>query len=102
MDEFYMPGLSHFENSNGWSGSRGRLCYEIEPPADGTVKATVWYGPFCRKFAQVETAREFPLTNEGREEMTAWLLEQAEEMNAHPQKSLQDCRDYYEAHKSEL
>ena len=29
-DEFYMPGLSHFENDNGWSGSRGLLCYEIE------------------------------------------------------------------------
>ena len=28
-DEFYMPGLSHFENDNGWSGSRGLLCYEM-------------------------------------------------------------------------
>ena len=47
-DEFYMPGLSHFENDNGWSGSRGLLCYEIEKPQEGRMRAVTWQGPFCR------------------------------------------------------
>ena len=56
-DEFYMPGLSHFENDNGWSGSRGLLCYEIEKPQEGRMRAVTWQGPFCRDYA-VEDAEE--------------------------------------------
>lgn len=41
-DEFYMPGLSHFENDNGWSGSRGLLCYEIEKASGGPHAAVTW------------------------------------------------------------
>lgn len=96
QDDFYMPGLSHFENDNGWSGSRGRLCYEIERPQDGKLKVVTWYGPFCREYAQEDAVSFFEVTAEGIAAMTDWLLRQAEEMNAHPQKTPEDCRAYYE------
>jgi len=93
--ELFMPTLSHFENGNGWSGSLGEMCYQIEAPAEGTVKVVLWYGPFCRAYAQEVAETAFPVSKEGREEMIAWLKAQAEEMTAHPAFSREERRAYY-------
>ena len=74
-DEFYMPGLSHFENDNGWSGRQG---------------------PFCRDYAVEDAEAFFALSEEGVAAMTAWLLQEAEEMNAHPKRTPEECRAHYE------
>ena len=95
-EELFMPTLSHFENDNGWSGSRGRLSYEIEKPKEGKVRVVVWYGPFCRAYAQEEAEAFFDVTEEGRQAMIDYLMDQAREMNEHPRKSEEDCRAYYE------
>lgn len=94
--EFFMPTLSHFENDNGWSGSRGVMCYEIEKPKEGQVRAVTWYGPFCRSYAEEMAEAVFPVSQEGRQAMIDWLLARAEEMNAHPERTPEDCRAYYE------
>ena len=94
--EFYLPGLSHFSNGNGWSGSRGLLCYEIEKPQEDRLLTVVWQGPFARKYAQMEGEASFEVTEEGVAALRAWLLEQAEAMNAHPPRTPEECRAYYE------
>lgn len=94
-EEFFMPTLSHFENDNGWSGSRGRMCYQIERPKEGKVRVVTWYGPFCRNYAQQEAEAEFEVSEEGRQAMIDWLLAQAEEMTQRPRLSEEDCRAYY-------
>ena len=35
--KLWLPTLSHFQNDNGWSGSSGVLCYEIEKPKEETM-----------------------------------------------------------------
>ena len=95
-DAFYMPGLSHFKNDNGWSGSRGLLCYEIERPQEGKLRVVTWQGPFCRQYAQQDTEETFEVSEEGVAAMTAWLLDQAAQMNAHPPKTPAECRATYE------
>ena len=94
--EFYLPGLSHFSNGNGWSGSRGLLCYEIEKPQEDRLLTVVWQGPFARKYAQMEGEASFEVTEEGVAALRAWLLEQAEAKNAHPPRPPEECRAYYE------
>ena len=95
-DEFYMPGLSPFENDNGWSGSRGLLCYEIEKPQEGRMRAVTWQGPFSRDYAVEDAEAFFALSEDGVAAMTAWLLQEAEEMNAHPKRTPEECRAHYE------
>lgn len=95
-DDFYMPGLSHFENDNGWSGSRGELCYEIERPKEGKLRVVTWYGPFCREYAEEDAEAVFEVSGEGIAAMTAWLLERADEMNTHPSKSPEERLAYYQ------
>ena len=94
--EFYLPGLSHFSNGNGWSGSRGLLCYEIEKPQEDRLLTVVWQGPFARKYAQMEGEASFEVTEEGVAALRTWLLEQAEAMNAHPPRTPEECRAYDE------
>ncbi|WP_297716844.1 hypothetical protein [Intestinimonas sp.] len=94
--EFYLPVLSHFENDNGWSGSRGLLCYEIEKPKEGTLRVVIWQGPFCRQYARQEGEETFPVSQAGIDAMRAWLLAQADAMNAHPHRTAAECRAYYE------
>ena len=95
--EFYLPVLSHFENDNGWSGSRGLLCYEIETPREGTMHVVIWQGPFCRSYARQEGEADFPVSEEGVAALRAWLLERADAMNAQPPRTAEECRAYYEA-----
>lgn len=95
-DEFFMPGRSHFENENGWSGSRGVLCYEVERPKEGQMRAVTWYGPFSRDYAVEDGESFFPVSEEGIAEMKQWLLAQAEEMNTHPKRTPQECQAHYD------
>ena len=94
--ELYLPGLSHYVNENGWSGSLGLFCFEIEKPRDGTVRAVVWQGPFCRRFARQEGEEIFPVSEEGVAAMGAWLQTWADAMNANPPRTAEECRAYYE------
>lgn len=72
-----LPTLSSLEFGNVWTGSRGNVRWRILP-ASGVMHAEVWRGPMCRECSTVETEQDFPLTEEGLEELRAWLAEQSE------------------------
>lgn len=86
MQEIYLPTLHTFENKNIFTGSYQGLRFKITPDVDlpkgakelirenSSMKAEFWHGPFCYEKSEIEGEKVFPLTEEGREEMIAWLL----------------------------
>ena len=76
----YLPTLSHWEYGNPWSGDRGEARYLIK--SDGSVmSAELWRGPSSREFAQPLYTREFPVSQEGIEDLRAWILQCAQELS---------------------
>ena len=84
MVPLFVPTLHTFANGNKFTGSFGLLRFKITP---NIVKATpkevdfaassmtgeVWHGIFCYEKSTIEETREFPLTDQGREDLIAWL-----------------------------
>ena len=79
--ELYLPTLSHWEYGNEWSGERGQARFFITP-SEGQMTVELWRGPFCREFSQVLVTGEFPVSQEGLDQMSARILEQAQIINA--------------------
>ncbi|MGN0979627.1 MAG: hypothetical protein ACI4PT_04780 [Candidatus Avoscillospira sp.] len=88
MEPLFLPTLHTFENDNIFTGSWGELRFKITPSitmknpkevdnAASSMKAEYWHGPFCYEKSEIEDAKVFPLTEEGREEMRSWLVEHA-------------------------
>ena len=95
MEELYLPVLSHFQNGNVWTASAGKLRYRA---AGGeTIAAEVWQGPWNLELAEIEEKREFPLTEEGIDQLRAWLLTWAEEMNARHEETLEQTLERRDA-----
>ena len=40
-----------------------------------TFQCEYWHGKLCYELSEMEDKREFPMTEEGRQEMMDWLLE---------------------------
>jgi hypothetical protein len=40
-----------------------------------TIACEYWHGKLCYELSEMEDKREFPMTEEGRQEMMDWLLE---------------------------
>ena len=87
MQEIYMPTLHTFENQNVFTGSFGALRFKITPDVDlpkgakelirenSSIKAEFWHGLLCYEKSEIEAEKVFPLTEEGRADMIAWLIE---------------------------
>ena len=94
MDEIFMPVLSHFENGNPWTANMGRLQFRMLPvlPKEGaaTITVEVWEGPWAYEFSTVEAVEAFPLTQEGLAAIPAWLEGWSREVNARPQRTLEE------------
>jgi len=93
MEEIFIPVLSHFENENPWTASRGRMRCRVVPTAAGesaqsVLTAQVWEGPWAYEYSTVEETKVFPLTEAGRAGLAAWLEQWAQAMNARPRQSL--------------
>ena len=43
--------------------------------AASSMHAEYWHGPFCYEKSQMEGAADFPMSEEGRLSMKAWLEE---------------------------
>ena len=82
--DIYLPTLHWFAMKNPFSGSCGELRFMIKPKVEmktakevdfeaSSIHAELWHGPFCYEKSTVEERRDFPLTEEGRAEMKAWL-----------------------------
>ena len=98
MEVMFLPVLSHFQNENIWIASVGKLRYQVSPATveeeDGTKEelliGEVWEGPWSREFSVMEEVEEFPMTEDGIEDLRAWLILESMEINDRPDKSLEE------------
>ncbi len=80
---FFLPTLPHWEFGNIWSGSRGKMRFfittsDVEGDEKGKqMLAEIWTEDVCRELAHVLEEKTFPVTQQGLEDMSAWLLERA-------------------------
>ena len=84
MQDIFLPTLHTFAMNNVFTGSYGMLRFRIVPNVvmatakevdfeQSTIKAEFWHGPFCYELSTMEGEQSFPMTEEGRSAMKAWL-----------------------------
>ena len=86
MTDIFIPTLHTFAMKNTFTGSCGMLRFKIVPEvymmadnpkevdfAASSMHAEFWHGVLCYEKSTVEEERTFPLTEEGRAAMKAWL-----------------------------
>lgn len=84
MEELFLPTLHTFAMKNLFTGSYGMLRFRIKPDiimatpkevdfAQSSMTAEYWHGLYCYEKSEMEGSQTFPLTEEGRAEMLAWL-----------------------------
>ena len=84
-DQAMAPGLLYFKNGSAYTGSKTdfdnkatkEFRYKLTPN-NGTIKAEVWYGPFCYEKSEIIDQVEFTLDDDGRTKMLAWMKEKYE------------------------
>lgn len=83
IPDLYVPNYMSFHNENIFLGSYQGLRFKLSPNIeDMTILAEYWYGPLCYEKSQMDGQDTFPLSDEGIENMTAWIRDLAE----HPKK----------------
>ena len=108
MEEtIFLPVLSHFENKNFWTASGGRMRYRVDPVKGDeenppSLTAQVWEGPWRLQDSRVEETGTFPITEEGLEQLRAWLLDWQRAINARPERSLAETIRARDARRAEL
>jgi len=75
--EIFFPTLSSMEYGNIWTGSRKNARWRIVPK-EGVMTAEVWPGPLCYESSKVTHTAEFPISEEGIEQLRGWLFERSE------------------------
>lgn len=84
MVDIYIPTLHTFAMGNLFTGSWKELRFRIEPVivkleskeidiSQSTIRVEYWHGPFCYEKSAMEEESSFPLTEDGRLAMKAWL-----------------------------
>ena len=86
MAEIFLPTLHTFAMKNEFTGSCGELRFKIKPNVvksetnpkevdmvQSSIFAQYWHGPFCYEKSQMEGEQTFPMSEEGRLSMKAWL-----------------------------
>jgi len=85
--ELYLPTLHTFAMNNVFTGSYGMLRFKIKPNVvmatakevdfeQSSIFVEYWYGLFCYEKSTMEGEKTFPMTEEGREAIRDWLMEQ--------------------------
>ena len=84
MNDLYIPTLHTFVMNNLFTGSLGLFRFRIVPnitkkspkevdiPAS-SITAEYWHGQFCYEMSEIEGKETFPMSEEGRAAMKAWL-----------------------------
>ncbi len=86
MEPLFLPVLHSFENNNIFTGSFGALRFRVTPsitmktPKEvdmeaSSMKCELWHGEYCYEKSQMEAEKTFPLSEQGRQDMQAWLEE---------------------------
>ena len=84
MPELYIPTLHTFAMKNSFTGSCGAFRFRIVPDvvmatpkevdfAQSSIQAEYWHGELCYEKSTVEETMRFPMSEEGRDAMKAWL-----------------------------
>ncbi len=85
MEELFLPTLHTFAMNNIFTGSMGAFRFRAKPEVvmatpkevdfqQSTIFAECWHGPYCYEKSTMEDSKTFPMTEEGRENMRAWLI----------------------------
>ena len=84
MKELFLPTLHSFAMKNIFTGSCGLFRFRAEPKVvmltpkevnfeESTIFVEYWHGLFCYEKSEMEGSASFPMTEEGRCQMKAWL-----------------------------
>ena len=84
MAEIFVPTLHTFAMNNVFTGSCGMFRFRAEPKVvmatakevdfeQSSIYVEYWHGLFCYEKSQMEGEETFPMTEEGRLAMKAWL-----------------------------
>ncbi len=84
MKELFIPTLHTFAMNNPFTGSCGLFRFRAVPnvvkktPKEvdmeaSSITAEFWHGIFCYEKSEMEGKETFPMTEEGRLAMKAWL-----------------------------
>ena len=84
MNEIFLPTLHTFAMGNIFTGSCGMFRFRVEPnvvkkaPKEvdmeaSSISAEFWHGPYCYEKSTMEGAETFPMSEEGRLALKAWL-----------------------------
>ncbi len=71
-NNFDIPRPFYFESGNIFTGSRGNLNFKIIPK-DSIFHVSIWHGFICSDLTEMEDSAEFPLSDEGFQNMLDWL-----------------------------
>ncbi len=86
MPDLFIPTLHTFAMGNLFTGSHKEFRFRIKPNVvkktkkevdmeASSITAMFWHGPFCYEKSTVEGEEIFPMSEEGRASMKAWLEE---------------------------
>jgi len=86
MADIYLPTLHTFAMKNDFTGSCGLLRFKIQPKVvmltakevdmeNSSIFAELWHGPLCYEMSQMEKEATFPMSEDGRLALKAWLEE---------------------------
>lgn len=84
MENIFLPTLHTFAMNNIFTGSCGNLRFRIVPKVEmltpkevdmkkSTIYAQYWHGKLCYEKSQMEGENTFPMSEEGRLALKAWL-----------------------------
>ena len=84
MKEVFIPVLHYFAMNNIFTGSCGAFRFRAEPTVvmatpkevnfqESSITAEYWHGPFCYEKSTMEGRQVFPMSEEGKAAMKAWL-----------------------------
>ena len=84
MEKIFLPTLHTFAMNNIFTGSCGMFRFRAAPtvvkknPKEvdmeaSTITAEFWHGPMCYEKSVMEGEATFPMSEEGREALKAWL-----------------------------
>ena len=86
MEKIFLPTLHTFAMNNVFTGSCGMFRFRAKPTIvkknakevdmeASTITAEYWHGLFAYEKSEMEGSETFPMSEEGREAMRAWLEE---------------------------
>lgn len=84
MAEVFIPVLHWFDANNIFTGSCGDFRFRAKPNVvmatpkevdfeQSSIHVEFWHGPFCYEKSEMEGTATFPMSEEGRLAMKAWL-----------------------------